>query len=73
MPRLLRLHDGVSRYLKVQKNVRQIFELARAGDKVAQGVLREFLEYLTVGVVNVANILRPQVIVIGGGFRPPAI
>ena len=49
------------------KNVRQIFELARAGDKVAQGVLREFLEYLTVGVVNVANILRPQVIVIGGG------
>lgn len=25
------------------------------------------MEYLTVGVVNVANILRPQVIVIGGG------
>ena len=50
-----------------QKSVRQIFELARAGDAVAQGVLREFLEVLTVGVVNVANILRPQVIVLGGG------
>lgn len=50
-----------------EKSVREIFELARGGDAVAQGVLREFVEYLTAGVVNIANILRPHLVVLGGG------
>lgn len=52
---------------ETEKSVREIFELASSGDRMAQEVLREFLEYLTAGVVNIANILRPQLIVLGGG------
>ena len=55
-----------------EKSVREIFALARAGDAVAQGVLREFVEYLTAGVVNIANILRPHRIVLGGGVSASA-
>ena len=37
-------------------------------DKVAERVLNEYLENLAVGVTNVANILRPQAIIFGGGI-----
>ena len=50
-----------------KKSVREIFEAARGGDTLALDIVREFLDYLSAGVVNVANILRPQLIVIGGG------
>ncbi|MDO5602567.1 MAG: ROK family protein [Oscillospiraceae bacterium] len=49
------------------KSVREIFEAARREDAVALGIVREFLDYLSAGVVNIANILRPRIIVIGGG------
>ncbi len=52
---------------ETEKSVREIFELASGGDRMAQEVLQEFLEYLTAGVVNIANILRPQLVVLGGG------
>lgn len=50
-----------------KKSVREIFEAARGGDALALDIVREFLDYLSAGVVNLANILRPQMIVIGGG------
>ena len=50
-----------------EKSVKDIFRAAGSGDVEAGGIVREFLEYLTEGAVNLANILRPQVIVLGGG------
>lgn len=47
--------------------MKDIFRAAGSGDVEAGGIVREFLEYLTEGAVNLANILRPQVIVLGGG------
>ncbi|MDF2540125.1 MAG: mannose-6-phosphate isomerase [Herbinix sp.] len=48
-------------------SAREIFEAARNKDIQAQKLVDEFLEYLSVGIVNIANILRPRIIVIGGG------
>ena len=50
-----------------EKSVKDIFHAASTGDEKAREIIREFLEYLTEGAVNLANILRPQVIVLGGG------
>ena len=36
-------------------------------DKTADKVFKRFISYLGVGVLNVANLLRPDVIIIGGG------
>lgn len=52
--------------------VKEIFELARTGDTLANEIVREFLEYLSAGAVNIANILRPHVIIIGGGVSASA-
>jgi glucokinase len=48
-------------------SVREVFEAARSGNELARSVLREFMDTLAEGAVDVANILRPHVIVIGGG------
>jgi len=57
-------HEGVS--------VIDLFELARNGDILACKIMDEFIGYLSTGVVNIANILRPHVIIIGGGVSGSA-
>lgn len=52
--------------------VKEIFQLARAKDVLANEIVREFLEYLSAGAVNIANILRPNIIIIGGGVSASA-
>lgn len=37
-------------------------------DKTAAAILEWYLDHLAVGIVNIANIFRPQVIMIGGGI-----
>lgn len=49
------------------KSAKEIFDEARRGDDDCVKIVREFNKYLGDGVVSIANILRPQVIVIGGG------
>lgn len=44
------------------------FDYADRGDAVAKRVLDEYIENLAVGITNVANILRPQAIILGGGI-----
>lgn len=53
--------------LKRKMTACEVFDAARGGDCLAGSVVDEFLEYLGAGAVNIANILRPEVIVIGGG------
>ena len=43
------------------------FEAARAGDRYGKKIVKEYVEYLGDGVANIVNLLRPQVIILGGG------
>lgn len=52
--------------------VKEIFELARKGDVSASQIVNDFTEYLGAGVVNIANVLRPHVLIIGGGVSGSA-
>lgn len=42
------------------------FEAAKMGDKYAVELINKYIKYMAVGVINIANILQPDVIVIGG-------
>lgn len=43
------------------------FEAAAKGDTVAQEVIDTYEEYLAVGIANVINIFRPEMVILGGG------
>ncbi len=46
---------------------RTAFQAAERGDETALGVCRNYVEYLADGTVSLINILRPEVVAIGGG------
>lgn len=43
------------------------FNAADAGDKTAQQVVDNYVKYVGIGIANIVNIFRPEVIVVGGG------
>lgn len=45
-----------------------VFRAAELGDKVSQEVLDTFLNYLSIGVINMITLLQPEVLCIGGGM-----
>lgn len=49
-------------------NGKVIFECARKGDETAVKVLQKFRIYLAESVMNMCNIFRPDVFIIGGGI-----
>lgn len=46
----------------------QIFELAERGDKGAGEAIEDYRKKLATGIVNIVNIFRPQLVLIGGGI-----
>ncbi|MFC1995661.1 ROK family protein [Chloroflexota bacterium] len=46
----------------------KVSEAAQSGDSLALDVIMQAATYLGVGLVNVVNILNPEIIVIGGGM-----
>ena len=52
-----------------KKNItgRTAFQAARLGDAAAQRVLAQYLEGLSIGLINLVNILQPEIICLGGG------
>lgn len=48
-------------------NGQSAFSLAEK-DKTARLVVEKYLDYLSVGLVNIANVFRPQAILLGGGI-----
>ena len=46
---------------------RTAFEGARRGDATAKKVVEQFVGYLSEGIADFVNILRPEAIVLGGG------
>ncbi len=51
-----------------QVNGRTSFDAAKKGDKAALAVVEQYQEYIADGLANIANILNPEVTVIGGGI-----
>ena len=49
-------------------NGRTAFLAAKQGDKTAQRVVEQFVGYLSEGIADFVNILRPEAIVLGGGI-----
>ncbi len=47
---------------------RTAFTAARMGDKTAKTVIEQFVGYLSEGIADFVNILRPEAIVLGGGI-----
>lgn len=48
-------------------NGKTAFDGMRAGDKTAEKVVKNYIAYLAEGIANLANIFRPDAIVLGGG------
>ena len=44
------------------------FDAMLAGDNTGTAVVKEFIEYLATGIINVINIFQPDVLCIGGGI-----
>ncbi|MBS4031268.1 MAG: ROK family protein [Clostridiales bacterium] len=44
-----------------------VFQAAQLGDTVAKDILAEAIHYLGIGLVNLVNLLNPEMIIIGGG------
>lgn len=53
-------------------SAQEIFERAREGEPEAKEVVEGFRHYLGEGLVSLANVLRPEVIVLGGGVSGSA-
>ena len=48
-------------------NGKTAFECSKAGDPAANKVVDNFVKYLGEGMLNFANVFRPQAIILGGG------
>ncbi len=46
---------------------RVVIDAAKAGDKTACEIFDQYVEYITVGLINIENIFDPDIIAIGGG------
>lgn len=44
-----------------------LFIAMRNGDKVAKRLVDKYFGYIAIGITNIANILRPEIVVLGGG------
>lgn len=47
---------------------RVVFEAYKEKDRTALSVLSQYFDYLTIGLINILNIFRPDVILLGGGI-----
>ena len=59
------LHEVVKELGKIDARVPFIAE--KRGDKVAKDIVEEYVKYLSEGLLNYCNILRPNIIVLSGG------
>lgn len=48
-------------------NGRMVFDAQKQGDKAAMQVVDEYEENLSIGIANLINIFRPEVVILGGG------
>ncbi len=61
-----RMREWVDRREKI--NGKTAFEASRQGDRAACLVVDAYTRYLSEGILNMVNIFRPEVVLIGGGI-----
>ena len=44
------------------------FETMKLGDRVATEVVENYIKYLSIGIANLVNIFRPDIVLLGGGI-----
>ncbi len=49
-------------------DAKKVFEFKRKGDMFSQLIIEETIYYLAVGIVNIINMLDPELFIIGGGI-----
>ena len=57
----------LSEYNEGEIFAKDVFDCADKGDKVANEVVDKYYEYVGIGLVNLVNVFRPEIILIGGG------
>ncbi|BAB59881.1 glucose kinase [Thermoplasma volcanium GSS1] len=57
-----------SRIRPTEITAEKVFEGKKKGDMFSQLILEETIYYLAVGIVNIINILDPELVIIGGGI-----
>ncbi|WP_217586567.1 ROK family transcriptional regulator [Lentibacillus saliphilus] len=63
--------NGVSAHPLQNKHAftaKEIFDYAKEGDALATEVINEFISDLSVAIINIASILNPEIVLIGGGL-----
>ncbi len=53
---------------KIKISGRTAFDAMRMGDECGKAIVNKYIEYIGVGVVDMINILQPDMVVIGGGI-----
>ena len=48
-------------------DAKTVFDLARSGDKLSLKLVKEYVSYLSEGLLNICNVFRPEVILLSGG------
>jgi glucokinase len=48
-------------------NAKIIFDAAKEGDQLAVETVDRMIKYLSIGIINIFNILDPEIVAIGGG------
>ncbi len=61
-------NSWTKKYPKIPLTAESIFLAAEEGNKDAQAIVIEWVNYLRIGIHNYINLFAPQVIVIGGGI-----
>ncbi len=49
-------------------NGKTVFIAAKQDDKVAVAILKKYIKYIGMGLVNFANLFYPEIIIVGGGI-----
>jgi len=49
-------------------NIRKIFAAVKKGDSLAQSIIDETAELLSIGLAGAVNLLNPDIVIIGGGI-----
>lgn len=50
-----------------QMGAKEVGQMARQGNKLAQTIINDAVDYLAIGMANLVNIFNPQAIILGGG------
>ena len=53
---------------KIKISGRTAFDAMRMGDECGKKIVKEYIEYIGIGVVDMINIFQPEMVVIGGGI-----